>query len=111
MVRMSAEERRESVVRAAMSEFAHGGYHGTSTEAIARRVGVSQPYLFRLFPNKQAIFLADRTGGSAGASTCLLCSAAYGHDQVMRSYKNEFVSAWLSCSAYAQGPRAFSLHL
>ncbi|WP_328915466.1 MULTISPECIES: TetR/AcrR family transcriptional regulator [unclassified Streptomyces] len=61
MVRMSAEERRESVIRAAMSEFAHGGYRGTSTEAIARRVGVSQPYLFRLFPNKQAIFLAAAT--------------------------------------------------
>ncbi|WP_329301196.1 TetR/AcrR family transcriptional regulator [Streptomyces sp. NBC_00659] len=58
MVRMSAEERRESVVRAAMIEFAHGGYHGTSTEAIAKRVGVSQPYLFRLFPGKRAIFLA-----------------------------------------------------
>lgn len=41
-----------------MSEFARGGYEGTSTESIARRVGVSQPYLFRLFPNKQAIFLA-----------------------------------------------------
>jgi AcrR family transcriptional regulator len=58
MVRMSAEERRESVVRAAMSEFARSGYEGTSTAVIARRVGVSQPYLFRLFPNKQAIFLA-----------------------------------------------------
>ncbi|MFD7643110.1 TetR/AcrR family transcriptional regulator [Kitasatospora sp. NPDC059795] len=57
-IRMSAEERRESVVRAAMVEFARGGYRGTSTEAIARRVGVSQPYLFRLFPNKQAIFEA-----------------------------------------------------
>jgi len=57
-MRMSAEERRESVVRAAMVEFARGGYRGTSTEAIARRVGVSQPYLFRLFPNKQAIFEA-----------------------------------------------------
>lgn len=55
---MSAEERREGVVRAAMSEFARGGYHGTSTEAIAKRVGVSQPYLFRLFPGKKAIFLA-----------------------------------------------------
>ncbi|GHF57120.1 TetR family transcriptional regulator [Streptomyces mashuensis] len=55
---MTAEERRESVVRAAMTEFARGGYNGTSTEAIARRVGVSQPYLFRLFPNKQAIFVA-----------------------------------------------------
>ncbi|MGW0909934.1 TetR/AcrR family transcriptional regulator [Streptomyces sp. NPDC002853] len=58
MVRMSAEERRESVIRAAMIEFARGGYNGTSTEVIAKRVGVSQPYLFRLFPGKQAIFLA-----------------------------------------------------
>ncbi|WP_079191452.1 TetR/AcrR family transcriptional regulator [Streptomyces sp. CB00455] len=58
MARMSAEERRESVIRAAMYEFARGGYYGTSTEVIAKRVGVSQPYLFRLFPNKQAIFLA-----------------------------------------------------
>ena len=58
MVRMSAAERRESVIRAAMSEFARGGYSGTSTEVIANRVGVSQPYLFRLFPGKKAIFLA-----------------------------------------------------
>ncbi|ANP48849.1 TetR family transcriptional regulator [Streptomyces griseochromogenes] len=55
---MSAEERRESVIRAATTEFARGGYYGTSTEAIAKRVGVSQPYLFRLFPGKKAIFLA-----------------------------------------------------
>ncbi|WP_019055464.1 TetR/AcrR family transcriptional regulator [Streptomyces prunicolor] len=58
MVRMSAEERRESVVRAAIAEFAQRGYYGTSTEAIAKRVGVSQPYLFRLFPGKKAIFAA-----------------------------------------------------
>lgn len=58
---MSAEERRESVVRAAITEFARAGYQGTSTEVIAKRVGVSQPYLFRLFPNKQAIFLAAST--------------------------------------------------
>lgn len=55
---MSAEERRESVIRAAVAEFARGGYEGTSTAAIAKRVGVSQPYLFRLFPDKRAIFLA-----------------------------------------------------
>ena len=57
-IRMSADERRESVVLAAITEFAHGGYASTSTAAIARRVGVSQPYLFRLFPDKRAIFLA-----------------------------------------------------
>ncbi|MGW2644651.1 TetR/AcrR family transcriptional regulator [Streptomyces sp. NPDC001393] len=58
MVRMSAEERRESVIRAAIAEFARKGYYGTSTEAIAARVGVSQPYLFRLFAGKKAIFAA-----------------------------------------------------
>ncbi|MEV6055755.1 helix-turn-helix domain-containing protein [Streptomyces sp. NPDC052107] len=58
MPRMSAEERRESVIRAAIAEFAQKGYYGTSTEAIATRVGVSQPYLFRLFTGKKAIFAA-----------------------------------------------------
>ncbi|NUU20047.1 MAG: TetR/AcrR family transcriptional regulator [Streptomycetaceae bacterium] len=57
-VRMSADERRSAVVRAAVAEFALGGYHGTSTAAIAKRVGVSQPYLFRLYADKQALFLA-----------------------------------------------------
>ncbi|MFC9493351.1 TetR/AcrR family transcriptional regulator [Streptomyces sp. NPDC056982] len=57
-MRLSAGERREAVVRAAFVEFAGRGYHGTSTEAIARRVGVSQPYLFRFFPTKHALFEA-----------------------------------------------------
>ncbi len=59
MVRMTAEERRESVLRAAVPEFAVGGLAGTSTEAIAGRAGVSQPYLFRLFPSKKTLFLAS----------------------------------------------------
>jgi len=37
--------------------FALGGLHGTSTEDIARRAGVSQPYLFRLFGTKKELFL------------------------------------------------------
>lgn len=55
---ISAQERRESVIRAAITEFAIAGYRGTTTAAIAERVGVKQPYLFRLFPDKKAIFVA-----------------------------------------------------
>jgi AcrR family transcriptional regulator len=55
--RMSAEQRRDHVIRAAQMEFGRFGYDGASTAAIAKRVGVSQPYLFRLFPSKKAIFL------------------------------------------------------
>jgi AcrR family transcriptional regulator len=57
-VRMSAEERRESVLDAAVAEFARGGLAGTSTEAIAARAGISQPYLFRLFSTKKELFIA-----------------------------------------------------
>lgn len=59
MVRMTADERRESVLRAAVPEFALGGLAGTSTGSIARRAGVSQPYLFRLYPSKKHLFLAS----------------------------------------------------
>jgi AcrR family transcriptional regulator len=56
--RMPAAERRELVLDAAVAEFAVHGLAGTSTEDVARRAGISQPYLFRLFPTKKALFLA-----------------------------------------------------
>ena len=56
--RMPAAERRELVLEAAIAEFATHGLAGTSTEDVARRAGISQPYLFRLFPTKKALFIA-----------------------------------------------------
>jgi AcrR family transcriptional regulator len=57
-VRKSAEERREDILAIALRQFGDGGYRGTSTEAIAREAGISQPYLFRLFRTKRELFLA-----------------------------------------------------
>jgi AcrR family transcriptional regulator len=56
--RQTAEERREAVLEAARHEFAQHGLHGASTDVIARRAGISQPYLFRLFGSKKELFLA-----------------------------------------------------
>lgn len=56
--RMTAEERKEAVLAAAAAAFAEGGYQGTSTEDVARRAGISQPYIFRLFGSKKDLFLA-----------------------------------------------------
>jgi len=55
--RMSAAERREIVLDASVAEFAAHGLAGTSTEDVARQAGISQPYLFRLFPTKKALFI------------------------------------------------------
>src|SRR6478735_11876508 len=56
--RMTADERRDAIVAAAVEEFATGGLVGASTEAIAKRAGVSQPYVFQLFGTKKDLFLA-----------------------------------------------------
>jgi AcrR family transcriptional regulator len=57
-VRMHADERKEQVLSAAMAVFARDGFSGTSTEDVAKAAGISQPYLFRLFDTKKALFIA-----------------------------------------------------
>lgn len=56
--RSSSEDRVTQVIRAAVKEFADHGFHATSTGAIAKRAGISQPYIYALFPNKHELFLA-----------------------------------------------------
>jgi len=56
--RMTADERRADVLRMAVAQFAKHGYQGTSTEDVARAAGISQPYLFKMFPTKKSLFIA-----------------------------------------------------
>src|SRR5919202_2305036 len=56
--RKTAAERREAVLDAAIVEFAERGLAGASTEEIAKRAGISQPYVFRLFGTKKDLFKA-----------------------------------------------------
>jgi AcrR family transcriptional regulator len=80
-----SDERRRAVVAAAIDCFAQKGFYGTTTHEIAGRVGISQPYLYRLYPNKEALFaaavdhvsvlmtetLAAHSPASGGAGTAL----------------------------------------
>jgi AcrR family transcriptional regulator len=54
----TAEERRETVLAAAIPVFAERGYHAGPTMEIAKAAGISQAYLFRLFPTKAELFAA-----------------------------------------------------
>ena len=77
--RRSAEDRREQVLEAAIHEFAELGYQAASTAAIARRAGISQPYIYALFPSKRDLFLAAhaRMGTTLRAT---FMDAAAGHE-------------------------------
>src|SRR3978361_1120893 len=56
--RRSAAERRAEIIEIAIESFALRGYNGTSTDKVASKAGISQPYLFRLFHTKRELFLA-----------------------------------------------------
>ena len=56
--RMSAEERRELILDAAIPVFATFGLHGASTLVIAERAQISETYILRLFATKKDLFIA-----------------------------------------------------
>jgi AcrR family transcriptional regulator len=85
---MRTADRRAQVLACASTEFAEGGLRGASIEAIAHDAGITQPYVFRLFGSKKALFLEvvaesfTQLGHSmreaAGAATGLEALAAMG---------------------------------
>jgi AcrR family transcriptional regulator len=58
----TAEDRRETVLEAAMAVVAERGFAAAPTAEIAKRAGISHAYLFRLFPTKSdlAVAIANR---------------------------------------------------
>ncbi|PPK68543.1 TetR/AcrR family transcriptional regulator [Actinokineospora auranticolor] len=54
----TADERREVVLRTAIGAFATRGYYGTTTSEVAKAAGISQAYVYRLFPDKESLFVA-----------------------------------------------------
>jgi AcrR family transcriptional regulator len=110
--RKSKEERREEILDAAQAVFAESGYHGASTEEIARRAGISQPYIFRLFGTKKDLFIAVDTRcfrqtleifqraaeGKRGEEALEAIGAAYGELLVNdRTYLRGQMAAYAAC--------------
>ncbi len=62
-VRLTGDERRESILEAATVVFGERGYHGATTDAIASAAGISQAYVVRMFGSKEELFIA--AGGRA----------------------------------------------
>jgi TetR/AcrR family transcriptional regulator len=55
--RMRSEDRRELILQAATKVFAEYGYHGSTTDQVAKAAEVSQPYVVRMFGTKQQLFV------------------------------------------------------
>ena len=53
----TADLRRTTVIGSAITVFAEAGYLGTSVATIAQHAGISQAYVFKLFPSKELLFV------------------------------------------------------
>jgi AcrR family transcriptional regulator len=109
--RQTADERRVAVLDAATKEFGAKGLHGASTEDIARRAGISQPYLFRLFGTKKGLYLAtsqraieqlyqvfaDASAGKSGGEALQAMGEAYTSVMADRDRLMLMLKCWASC--------------
>ena len=57
-VRMSAENRRNQIIRVAAELFARQGFKGTTTREIAEKAGITDALVFRYFDTKESLYSA-----------------------------------------------------
>jgi len=56
--RVSAPERRQLIIQAALTLFSQKGFRGTTTREIAREAGVSEATIFKHFATKETLYSA-----------------------------------------------------
>jgi len=60
----TADERREAILEAAQRVVAARGLHAAPTTEVAKAAGISQAYLFKLFPTKTELLVATVKRGN-----------------------------------------------
>jgi AcrR family transcriptional regulator len=56
--KMSSEERREIIIKAAQKVFVEKGFYRTTTRELAEAAGISEALMFKHFPSKEALYSA-----------------------------------------------------
>lgn len=57
MARDTSANRKTDIISSAIEVFADTGYYRATTAQVAERAKISQPYIFRFFPTKEALLL------------------------------------------------------
>jgi AcrR family transcriptional regulator len=76
--RLSAEERREAILAAAMEVFADRGYHGASIDQVAQAAGISKSLIYEHFASKADLHASLVEGEVAELFERLAANAARG---------------------------------
>jgi len=93
--RLSAEERRATIITVAKRLFAKAGFHGVSIDEIVKEVGVSPAILYRHFESKEELYQAVLQEFSATRESYVDAVVAddNGFEQVLRGMTTVFISS------------------
>src|SRR3989442_14798026 len=61
--RLSAEQRREAIVTAALPLFARKGFGNTTTRELAEEAGVAEALIYKHFPSKESLYAEIQNTG------------------------------------------------
>jgi AcrR family transcriptional regulator len=75
---MAGEERREQLVRVAMTLFSRRGFRGTTTKEIAQAAGISEAMVFRHFATKEELYAAILDDKACAGDMAEMCEAVSG---------------------------------
>ena len=67
--RLPADQRKASIVDAAIALFARAGFSGTTTKAIAQAAGISEATMFQHFATKEELYVAAFNSRTAEQTT------------------------------------------
>lgn len=94
-IRLTAEERRQSIIEAAKRLFAQHGFHGVSIDQIVKAVGVSPAILYRHFKSKEELYDAvlDEFSCTRESYVETVVGDDIGFEHVLRGMTRVFVSS------------------
>ncbi|MBS4201100.1 TetR/AcrR family transcriptional regulator [Bacillus sp. FJAT-49732] len=95
------EDKKELILDKAVGIFAENGYYKATTALIAKAAGVTQPYIFHFFKNKEELFIAviDRASkrineafsGVEAPAGQLMDTMGHAFINIMKTHKDEII--------------------
>jgi AcrR family transcriptional regulator len=93
------EDKKEIIIENAVGVFAERGYYKATTAMVAKAAGVTQPYVFHFFENKEELFKAvidrafgriyDTFAGVQAPADQLIETMGHAFEQIIQTHRDE----------------------
>lgn len=109
------EDKKEIIIEKAVSVFAQRGYYKATTAMVAKEAGVTQPYVFHFFANKEELFKAvinraferiyDTFANINAPADQLIETMGHAFEQIIQTHRDEVLMVMQAHAISEEGIR------